>query len=82
MKRILLALCLAPPASPATADIMVMGLGTESCGAWVEKRKTNDWTEDGQWVLGYVTGMNGAMIAVLHDRRPEGQGRLSRWFQD
>jgi hypothetical protein len=64
MKRILLALCLLLPAASAKADVMVMGDGLDSCGAWLQNRRTNSWALEMQWVLGYVTGMNAGIIVL------------------
>lgn len=32
----------------------VYGLGTESCGKWIDARKTVEWFPHGHWVLGYL----------------------------
>jgi hypothetical protein len=61
MKRILFALCLLLlPTAPAMASpgVVVYGSGLDSCGAWLQHRKTNTWALEMQWVLGYVTGMD------------------------
>lgn len=38
-------------------DWHVYGDGNDSCGMWLEDRKTeNHWFEKGQWVLGFLGG--------------------------
>lgn len=31
------------------------GAGIESCGKWLEYRKSDNWYTNGQWVLGWVS---------------------------
>ena len=42
-------------ATPTIADYHAYGAGLKSCGTWTQKRKSKDWYEAGQWVLGYIT---------------------------
>ena len=58
MKRWTLLLSLvAVLASPIShASFIVYGSGLDSCGSWVEHRKTtSDWYQAGQWINGYLT---------------------------
>lgn len=34
---------------------MLYGLGAKTCGTWLEKRRTNDYYDMGQWMLGYIS---------------------------
>jgi hypothetical protein len=46
---------------PALADertINAMGHGVESCQAWLEARKNGSSAGYGDWLLGYLTGVN------------------------
>jgi hypothetical protein len=47
--------------------IMVLGVGTDSCGKWTRERRTETMTSVAysQWVLGYVTGANAFFLT--HD---------------
>jgi hypothetical protein len=49
------------PSGPALGDegtINAMGHGVESCQAWLEARKDGYSVGYGDWLLGYLTGVN------------------------
>jgi hypothetical protein len=53
------------PNLPAVSrNIMVVGVGTNSCGNWTKERRTKSVTsfEYGQWVLGYVSAINSHVL--------------------
>jgi hypothetical protein len=38
--------------------VNMIGHGVESCGAWMESRKDGDSAGYGDWLLGYLSGVN------------------------
>src|ERR1700724_3719419 len=34
------------------------GVGGESCGTWIDARKTNNTSRQGSWLLGYLSALN------------------------
>jgi hypothetical protein len=55
------AILIGGPSGPALADertINAMGHGVESCQAWLEARKDGYSAGYGDWLLGYLTGVN------------------------
>jgi hypothetical protein len=51
-------------AQPSAEPKKIMGGGVESCGAWLQHRRTGGST-DMQWALGYLSG-----IAIWSDANP------------
>jgi len=41
--------------SPLTSASTIYGVGAKTCGTWIEKRRTNDHFDMGQWMLGYIS---------------------------
>lgn len=39
----------------AAPSVFVYGLGANSCGVWIEKRRQNDHFSMAQWMLGYIS---------------------------
>jgi hypothetical protein len=50
-----LCLCLLPVASPRSGEVALIG-GHESCGRWLEKRRTGQAFSMQTWALGYISG--------------------------
>lgn len=40
------------PLAPASTNY---GAGTKTCGTWIEKRRTDDYFDMAQWMLGYIS---------------------------
>jgi hypothetical protein len=34
------------------------GVGGQSCGSWIDARKTNNTSRQGSWLLGYLSALN------------------------
>lgn len=52
----------------ARAEIQIIGGGIDSCGTWTADRRTRTiWVQDGQWVLGFLSGIAYAMNAQDYD---------------
>jgi|ERR1700730_4565132 hypothetical protein len=47
-------------AQPGQHDAFIPGFGQDSCGRWVESRRTRniDWTHEVAWLQGFVAGHN------------------------
>jgi hypothetical protein len=58
-----IALFLATSARATEPQYLVLGNGAQSCGTWIEDRRTNNdiWRDDRTWILGYITGINYAL---------------------
>lgn len=53
----------------------IYGVGTDSCGAWTAARKTANWFDRGQWLLGYVSAVN--TWATTPPRKTDAQAMLA-----
>jgi hypothetical protein len=53
------------------------GIGTRSCGEWLDRRKNNNWLSMGEWMLGFVTAAHWYQVYELKDTDSVG---LATWM--
>ncbi len=90
MKRLILAaivslaLCGPGLAKDDKGNYIIVGAGTLSCGAWLEKREKEDWESRLllEWVHGYISSHNEYVEGMANVIEGVGIDSLNAWIDD
>lgn len=58
---------------------MIYGAGIGTCGSWTAERKSGEWLQKGQWILGYISAIS---ATTLHPMQKSDGNAFAAWIDN